>query len=81
MFLKTKNCYRCRYLRTGWDPALPYSCDLLGFRSLEMPSRIVWESTGADCRVFEEKPARPGEGEKPPEKDPLTGGRDVDLEA
>jgi len=51
------NCWQCRYFATSWDPALPYSCKLLGFKSRMLPSAQVQQLDGRPCQGFEPKPA------------------------
>lgn len=43
------------------DPARPYGCRALGFKSKTNPARLVYESSGMQCQLFSPK-KRPGGG-------------------
>lgn len=47
------NCHRCRFFRVTWDERTPYECRAYGFRSRRLPARVVRESSGDDCQLFE----------------------------
>jgi hypothetical protein len=51
------NCWQCRFFATSWDPALPYSCKLLGFKSRSLPSVQVMQLDGRPCQGFAPKPS------------------------
>jgi hypothetical protein len=51
-------CIKCRYYQVTWDPRQPYGCRAHGFKSHRNPAVIVYESSGIECQLFEEKPAR-----------------------
>lgn len=51
------NCWKCRFFATSWDPKLPYSCKLLGFKSRMLPSQQVLSLDGRPCQGFDAKPA------------------------
>jgi hypothetical protein len=53
------NCFECRHFIITHEPAHPYGCQAMGFKSREMPSAAVASSSGEACLVFESK-ARPG---------------------
>lgn len=52
------NCWQCRHFATSWDPALPYSCKLLGFKSRSLPSVQVMQIDGRPCQGFAPKLAK-----------------------
>lgn len=58
------NCWQCRHFATSWDPALPYSCKLLGFKSRMLPCMQVLQLDGRVCQGFEPKPAAGPAGTK-----------------
>ena len=58
------NCWQCRHFATSWDPALPYSCKLLGFKSRMLPCMQVLQLDGRACQGFEPKPAAGPAGTK-----------------
>jgi hypothetical protein len=57
--LKKINCFECRHFFITHEPAHPYGCNAMGFKSREMPSAAVVSSSGEACIVFEPK-GRPG---------------------
>jgi hypothetical protein len=52
------NCWQCRYFATSWDPALPYLCKLMGFKSKMLPSIQIVQLDGRPCQGFDAKPAK-----------------------
>lgn len=46
------NCWQCRHFAVSWDPSLPYSCRLMGFKSRIMPAIEVLRADGTRCRGF-----------------------------
>jgi hypothetical protein len=53
------NCWQCRHFAVSWDPRLPYSCKLLGFKSQGLPSVNVMRLDGRACQGFAAKLAAP----------------------
>jgi hypothetical protein len=53
------NCWKCQHFATSWDPKMPYSCKLLGFKSQILPSIQVMNSDGRPCLGFVAKPSPP----------------------
>jgi hypothetical protein len=49
------NCWKCIHFATSWDPKMPYSCKLLGFKSQILPSIQVMNSDGRPCFGFSPK--------------------------
>lgn len=49
------NCYQCRHFAVSWDPALPYACRLMGFKSRVLPAIEVLRADGVRCRGFSSK--------------------------
>lgn len=60
---ETPNCLRCRHLAITWEMGRGYACRAMGFKSRQMPWRVVLASSGKPCLLFEPKPPRPA---KPP---------------
>ncbi|NDB43166.1 MAG: hypothetical protein EB032_01290 [Betaproteobacteria bacterium] len=54
--LNPVNCWKCKHFATSWDPKMPYSCKLLGFKSQVLPSIQVMNSDGRPCFGFDPKP-------------------------
>jgi hypothetical protein len=53
-------CIRCRYYQVTWDVHQPYGCRAHGFKTHRNPSFVVYESSGLECQLFEEKTKVPG---------------------
>lgn len=61
------NCWQCRYFAVSWDPKMPYSCRLMGFKSRILPAIEVLRADGHRCQGFMRKPAATtGCSESPP---------------
>lgn len=46
------NCLKCKYYYITWDPAFPKGCKFYGFKSLNLPSIMVKQSSGMCCCQF-----------------------------
>ncbi len=51
------NCWQCRHFAVSWDPKMPYSCRLMGFKSRILPAIEVLRIDGLRCQGFMRKPA------------------------
>ena len=51
------NCYQCRHFAVSWDPSLPYSCRLMGFKSRALPAIEVLRVDGVFCKGYVAKEA------------------------
>ena len=49
------NCFKCAHFSITWDRKAPKACNFFGFKSVNMPSATVYESTGKNCIAFETK--------------------------
>jgi hypothetical protein len=49
------NCFHCRHFVTTWEPKHPKACALFGIKTSQMPSAVVFTSTGEPCNGFELK--------------------------
>ena len=49
------NCMACRYFFITYEPIHPYGCRILAFKSKEMPSSVVFTSSGMECHSFSKK--------------------------
>jgi hypothetical protein len=49
------DCFKCRNFYVTWDPNFPRGCSVLGFKGREIPSRVVFNSSGVPCQYFEGK--------------------------
>ena len=58
--IRNINCFQCVYFHITWDPKFPKACKFFGFKSANMPSATVFQSTGDDCAAFVKKEAKEG---------------------
>jgi len=49
------NCLACRHFYITYEPSHPYGCRVLAFKSKEMPSRVVYASSGIECQAYTPK--------------------------
>lgn len=49
------DCWRCRNFAVIWQPATPYLCRLMGFKSRVLPSIEVTRADGRSCVGFSPK--------------------------
>jgi hypothetical protein len=49
------NCRKCEYFKVSWDPKMPYACAAFKIKSKQLPSFVVYESSGSFCKGFKEK--------------------------
>ena len=71
-FPRGPNCYQCRHFAVSWDPALPYLCRLMGFKSRALPAIEVLRVDGIFCQGFEAKPTPPPKPDRPIDAAPKT---------
>ncbi|MDI7740949.1 uracil-DNA glycosylase [Lysinibacillus fusiformis] len=46
------NCFKCQYFRVTWDQRNPRSCTAYKFKTKQLPSVVVKQSSGMDCMQF-----------------------------
>ncbi|RKD21602.1 hypothetical protein SAMN02745883_01021 [Caminicella sporogenes DSM 14501] len=46
------NCFKCKYFFITWDINNPRGCSYFGFKSKQLPSVIVYKSSGKKCYAF-----------------------------
>jgi len=46
------NCRRCKYYFVTWEANKPHGCKAYGFKSPQIPSLVVKQSSGSDCSLF-----------------------------
>jgi len=49
------DCFQCKYFAVTWEPRFPRSCKLFGFKTVQMPSVTVFNSSGVQCEGFVKK--------------------------
>ncbi|DAB29851.1 MAG TPA: uracil-DNA glycosylase [Sulfurimonas sp. UBA12504] len=50
--MKKINCRRCQHYFVTWEPSRPHGCRAYGFKSAQIPSLVVFQSSGSDCNLF-----------------------------
>ncbi|DAB27527.1 MAG TPA: uracil-DNA glycosylase [Sulfurimonas sp. UBA10385] len=53
--MKRINCRRCEYYFVTWEASKPHGCKAYGFKSAQIPSIVVFQSSGSDCNMYKEK--------------------------
>ncbi|MBN1838333.1 MAG: hypothetical protein JW820_20910 [Spirochaetales bacterium] len=49
-------CLSCRHYYVSWDPRFPRGCRVFGIKSRDLPSHVVYRSTGTHCPAYERNP-------------------------
>lgn len=49
------NCFKCKFFIVTWDPNNPRGCTAYQFKTRQLPSVVVKQSSGMDCLKFERK--------------------------
>ncbi|MCW8896005.1 uracil-DNA glycosylase [Sulfurimonas sp.] len=55
--MKRINCRICEYYFVTWEKTRPHGCKAYGFKSPQIPSLLVFQSSGSDCTMFKPKSA------------------------
>lgn len=56
------DCFKCHYFRVTWDQNNPRGCMAYGFKTKQLPSLVVKQSSGMDCLKFVPKNREGGRG-------------------
>lgn len=48
-------CQKCKFYFVTWEPSKPHGCKAYGFKSKTIPSIIVKQSSGVQCKLYEQK--------------------------
>ncbi|RHW40057.1 uracil-DNA glycosylase [Lysinibacillus yapensis] len=48
----TVNCFKCQYFHVTWDQRNPRGCKAYNFKTKQLPSLVVKQSSGLDCMQF-----------------------------
>jgi len=51
----TINCFDCRFFYITWEKKFPRGCRAINFKSKQMPSVVVFKSSGEECLKFKPK--------------------------
>ncbi|MEG0258356.1 MAG: uracil-DNA glycosylase [Lysinibacillus sp.] len=49
------DCFKCKHFKVTWDPQNPRGCAAYGFKTKQLPSVVVKQSSGMDCMKFTAK--------------------------
>ncbi|NLT94812.1 MAG: uracil-DNA glycosylase [Clostridia bacterium] len=49
------NCLKCQYFYITWDKNFPRGCKAFGFKTKNLPSLVVFQSSGQSCQHFKPK--------------------------
>ncbi|WP_054032299.1 hypothetical protein [Desulfatitalea tepidiphila] len=47
------DCHKCRHYYVTWQESTPHGCRAMGFKSAQLPSVVVYRSSGAGCLYYE----------------------------
>ncbi len=53
--MKRINCRRCQHYFVTWQAGKPHGCKAYGFKSAQIPSMVVFQSSGSECALFVQK--------------------------
>jgi len=49
------DCFKCTHFTITWDKSKPYGCKAMGFKTKQLPSILVYRSSGEKCMLFKKK--------------------------
>ncbi len=58
MYMNEKNnirCHHCQHFFITWEVDHPYGCHAMNFKSKQIPSAVVFKSSGEKCMLFKVK--------------------------
>lgn len=55
-------CLQCIHYYVTHEPAMPYGCRAMHFKSAHNPAQVVLSSSGMECQLFAPKKAEQGDG-------------------
>lgn len=59
------DCFQCVHFYITWDASHPRGCKAFDFKTRQLPSVVVFESSGQPCLKFQPKrPQKPSGSEK-----------------
>lgn len=53
---QTPNCFKCKHFYITWEHSRGYACQAMGFKSQQIPWRVVVRESGMPCLMFSPKP-------------------------
>jgi hypothetical protein len=48
-------CQKCRFYFITWQQNKPHGCKAYGFKSKQIPSLVVMQSSGIKCSFYQQK--------------------------
>ncbi|MCK9162618.1 MAG: uracil-DNA glycosylase [Arcobacter butzleri] len=48
-------CQKCIHYFVTWEPSRPHGCRAYGFKSKQIPSMVVKQTSGQECAFYELK--------------------------
>jgi len=48
-------CQKCKYYYVTWQQNKPHGCKAYGFKSMQIPSLVVKQSSGIPCTLYTKK--------------------------
>ena len=49
------NCRQCKHYYVTWDRKFPHGCRPMRIKSGQLPSNVVYQSSGKECLAFQAK--------------------------
>jgi hypothetical protein len=62
---KRIDCRQCVHFFVTWEKSHPYGCKGHNFKSRQIPSQVVFASSGMDCLLFKAKTLTSKQGTAP----------------
>lgn len=53
--IRRTGCFECKHFYITWDKHYPRGCKAMGFKSMELPWRVVLNASGRACLKFAHK--------------------------
>ncbi|RLC23350.1 MAG: uracil-DNA glycosylase [Deltaproteobacteria bacterium] len=50
-----RNCFKCTFFYVTWDVQHPNGCKAMGFKTKQLPSVVVFKSSGKPCELYKKK--------------------------
>ena len=50
-----RNCFKCAFFYVTWDEQHPNGCKAMGFKTRQLPSVVVFQSSGKPCELYKKK--------------------------
>jgi len=68
-------CRQCRHYYITWDKDFSHGCHAMNFKSLQIPSAVVYENSGKAYLAFMGKEKKDARHLNDPKKDPVNRAR------